>query len=41
MGYKYFVLSDSKGITYNFEIYVDAITKVSGYPDIDVSDNIV
>ena len=40
-GYKYFVLSDTKGITYNFEIYFGAIQNVPGYPDIGASGNIV
>lgn len=40
-GYKIFVLCDTKGIVYNFEIYTGKINPVAGYPDLGASANIV
>ncbi|MGH0142404.1 UNVERIFIED_CONTAM: hypothetical protein FKN15_076157 [Acipenser sinensis] len=40
-GYKVFVLSDSNGILYNFDIYAGSISPVDGMPDIGASGNVV
>ena len=40
-GYKIFVLTDDKGIVYNFDIYCGKIHSVEGFPDIGASGNIV
>lgn len=40
-GYKIFVLCDTKGIVYNFEIYTGKINPVAGYEDLGASSNIV
>uniref|UniRef100_A0A8B9GTM1 PiggyBac transposable element-derived protein domain-containing protein n=1 Tax=Astyanax mexicanus TaxID=7994 RepID=A0A8B9GTM1_ASTMX len=40
-GYKVFVLSDSRGLVYNFEIYTGKIPPCDGLPDIGASRNIV
>ena len=40
-GYKIFVLCDTKGIVYNFEIYSGRINPVAGYEDLGASSNIV
>ncbi|KAM4567260.1 piggyBac transposable element-derived protein 3-like [Odontesthes bonariensis] len=40
-GYKVFVLSDSNGLVYNFEIYTGKIPPCDGLPDIGASGNIV
>ena len=39
--YKIFVLTDDKGIVYNFDIYCGKIHLVEGFPDIGASGNIV
>ena len=38
---KIFVLTDNKGIVYNFDIYCGAIKPVNGFQDIGASGNIV
>ena len=40
-GYKIFVLRDTKGIVYYFEIYCGRINPVVGYEYLDASSNIV
>ncbi|XP_058881426.1 piggyBac transposable element-derived protein 3-like [Acipenser ruthenus] len=40
-GYKLFLLSDSNGIIYNFDIYTGSISPVDGMPDIGASGNVV
>ena len=39
--YKIFILRDTKGIVYNFEIYSGKINPVVGYPDLGPTSNIV
>lgn len=41
LGYKIFVLSDTKGIVYNFEIYTGKIPPPPGMPDLEDGSNIV
>uniref|UniRef100_A0A9J8BZG4 PiggyBac transposable element-derived protein domain-containing protein n=2 Tax=Cyprinus carpio TaxID=7962 RepID=A0A9J8BZG4_CYPCA len=40
-GYKVFVLADSSGMVYNFEVYTGCISPCNGQPDIGASGNIV
>lgn len=40
-GYKIFVLCDSTGLVYDFEVYVGKILPVPGLPDIGASSNVV